>query len=161
MEKFSFTGEINVPVEQINLYEWLINITENDYKSFSKAHRAIGITKIDNVESMINVESIGGNLLVQHYKIQQKQKHLLVLYSQKSEAYLFHSVKVYVSVEWKMTVKQKDERSSFFICEIGVIYPNKLLKIASSLVAGSYFLRNHINEEGPLFAKNIEAKFRT
>ncbi len=160
MEKFTFTGNINLPVEKIDLYEWLVNITGNDYKSFSKAHRAIGITKIDDVESMINVESIGGNLLVQHYKIQQKQKHLLVLHSRKSDAYLFHLVKVHVGVEWKMIVKKREERSSFFICEIGVQYPNKLLKIASMLVAGNYFLRKHINEEGSLFAKNIEARFR-
>lgn len=79
MEKFSYTGIINLPAEKIDLYEWLINITEQDYKSFSKAHIAVGLTKIDNIESMINVESIGGNLLVQHYQIQQKQKHLLVL----------------------------------------------------------------------------------
>ena len=69
-------------------------------------------------------------------------------------------MKVHVGVEWKMSVKQKNEKSSFFICEIGVQYPNKLLKIASLLVAGNYFLRNHINEEGPLFAKNIEARFK-
>jgi len=160
MDKFIFSGQINVPIERIDLYEWLINITENDYKNFSKAHRAIGRTKIDNVDGMINVESIGGNLLVQHYKIKQKEKHFLVLHSQKSDAYLFHLVKVHVGVEWKMSVKQKNEKSSFFICEIGVQYPNKLLKIASLLVAGNYFLRNHINEEGPLFAKNIEARFK-
>ncbi|MFC3366343.1 hypothetical protein ACFOG5_24475 [Pedobacter fastidiosus] len=47
MEKFTFQGNINLPVEQIDLYDWLINITENDYKSFSKAHRALGLTKID------------------------------------------------------------------------------------------------------------------
>jgi len=159
MEKFTNTGVINLPAGKIDLYEWLINISENDYKSFSKAHLAVGITKIDNVESMINIESIGGNLLVQHYKIQQKQKHLLVLLSQKTDAYLFHLVKVHVEVEWKMIIKQKDDRSSFFICEIGVQYPNKLLKAASVFVAGNYFLRKHIDEEGPLFAKNIEKKF--
>lgn len=156
MEKFTFQGNINLPVEQIDLHDWLINITENDYKSFSKAHRAFGLTKIDGVEGMINVESIGGNLLVQHYKIQERQNHLLTLYSQKSDAYLFHLVKVAVGVEWKMSVKKKDGASSVFSCEIGVAYPNKLLKIASFLVAGRYFLRKHINEERPLFAKSIE-----
>lgn len=155
MEKFTYTGIINLPAEKIDLYQWLVNITEHDYKSFSTGHIAIGLTKIDNVESMINVESIGGNLLVQHYRIQNKQKHLLVLQSQQTDAYLFHLVRVNVGVEWKMIIKQKDDKSCCFICEIGIKYPNKLLKIASMLVAGNYFLRNHIKEEGPLFVKNI------
>jgi len=74
MEKFTFTGQINLSLENIDLYDLLKNMTENDYKSFCKVHRAAGITKINNVEGMINVESIGGNLFVQHYKIQQGLK---------------------------------------------------------------------------------------
>ncbi|MES2829800.1 MAG: hypothetical protein V4687_16700 [Bacteroidota bacterium] len=159
MEKFIFTGDIHLPVQQIDLYEWFLGITENDYKKFSKAHIAVGLTRIDGVESMVNVESIGGNLLVQHYQLQQKQKDLLLLCSPKSEAFLFHLVKVNVGVEWKMTVKEKDALNSYFICEISVKYPNKLLKLASILVAGNYFLQKHVNEEGPLFARNIEEKF--
>ena len=160
MEQFTFTCTIALPSQQIDLYKWLINITENDYKGFSTAHRAIGRTIMDGVEGMINVESIGGNLLIQHYKIKQKQKDLLLLQSERSDAYLFHLVKVKVGVEWKMTIEAKDDRSSIFTCEIGVTYPNRLLKIASMFVAGNYFLENHINEEGPLFAKDIESKFR-
>ncbi|MGY3052969.1 hypothetical protein ACVWYG_001166 [Pedobacter sp. UYEF25] len=160
MENFIFEGIVNLPLAQIDLRQWLMELTENDYKSFSKAHKAIGITKIDGVESMINIESIGGNLLIQHYKIQETGRQHLSLYSAKSEAYLFHLVKVNVSVRWKMKIQEQTEKSTLFKCEIGVIYPSRLLKIASMLVAGNYFLQKHIDEEGPLFAKHIETKFK-
>jgi hypothetical protein len=160
MKRFNSSSIINLPISQINLYDWLISMSENDYKSCSKAHKAVGLVTIDNVEGMINVENIGGQLLIQHYKIIEKQPHHLLLSSLKSDVYLFHILKVQVEVEWTMTLKEKDENSCEFTCQVGVQYPNILLKLAHMSAGGNYFLARHTNEEGPLFAKYIEKKFR-
>lgn len=159
MKTLNYHTDITVPVEQIDLYHWLINISEEDYKRFSKDHIAIGLCRKNGAEGMINVESIGGNLLVQHYTIVEKERDHVFLYSEKSEAYLFHFVKVYIKVEWKMSVKFKDENTSTFTCELNIKYPNKALPVAAKLTAGDYFLRKHLNEEGKNFAADIERKF--
>jgi hypothetical protein len=67
-------------------------------------------------------------------------------------------LKVHVEVEWTMTLKQKDDNSCEFTCQVGIQYPSFLLKLAHMVVGGNYFLGKHTNEEGPLCAKYIEKK---
>lgn len=160
MKLLSYSTTIQLPVEKIDLYKWLVNLSEKDYKSCAKGHRAIGLFKNENREGMVNVESIGGNLLIQHYSIITKEKDNMFLRSERSDAYLSHLIRVRVSVEWKMKVVYKDEQSCTFTCEIGTSYPNKALALAGKLSAVNYFLRKHLNEEGKNFAKNIKLKFQ-
>ncbi len=160
MKLLSYSTLIHLPVENVNLYEWLINLSEKEYKSCSKAHRAIGLFKNENVEGMVNVENIGGNLLIQHYHIITKEKDNVFLRSEKSDAYLSHLIRVHVSVEWRMTVTHKDAQSCIFTCKIGTEYPNKALAIAGKLAAVSYFMKRHLKGEGEKFARNIERKYQ-
>ncbi|MFZ1790885.1 MAG: hypothetical protein WAT92_21350 [Saprospiraceae bacterium] len=159
MKKFTSSSTINLAASQINLYEWLISMSENDYKNCSKSHKALGLVTIDNVEGMINVENLGGQLLIQHYKMIDKHPQHLVLESLKSDVYLFHLLKVHVQVEWRMSLKPLTNNSCEFTCQVGVKYPNQFLKMAHMIVGGNYFLAKHTNEEGPLFANYIEKKF--
>lgn len=159
MTRFSYQSILGLPVEAIDLYQWLTHITEADYQHFSSAHRAIGLCQNEDGEGMINVESIGGNLLVQHYSIVQKERQALKLISPRTDAYLFRLLKVHVGVEWTMSIGYRDATSCAFTCQIGVSYPSTLLAIASKLVAGNYFIRRHLNEEAPRFAQDIERRF--
>ena len=109
---------------------------------------------------MVNVESIGGNLLIQHYAIITKDIDKVFLRSDKSDAYLSHFIRVYLSVEWKMSVVYRDNQSCTFTCEVGTAYPNKVLAIAGKLSSVNYFLKKHLNEEGKNFARDIELKFQ-
>ena len=161
MTRFLYQSIIGLPVNAIDLYQWLTHITETDYQGFSPAHRAIGMCQKEDGEGMINVESIGGNLLVQHYTIVQKERQVLKLISPRTDAYLFHLLKVHVWVEWTMSIGYQDATSCEFTCEIGVSYPSALLAIAAQLVAGNYFIRRHLQEEAPQFAQDIEQKFRS
>ena len=160
MKLLSHSTVIHLPVEKINLYKWLINLSEKDYKSCSKAHRAIGLFKNENVEGMVNVENIGGNLLIQHYHIITKEKDNVFLRSKKSDAYFSHLIRVQVSVEWHMTVTYKDAQSCMFTCKIGTEYPNQVLAVAGKLAGVSYFMQKHLNGEAENFARNIESKFQ-
>ena len=139
METFNYDSIIQIPVHKIELYKWLINISEDDYKRFSKGHIAIGLCTKNGAEAMTNVESIGGNLLVQHYIITEKEKKRVSLFSEKSDAYLFHILKVHIEVNWKMNVAYNDEHTSVFTCEINVKYPNKLLALAAKSTGTNYF----------------------
>ena len=161
MKTLHYSATVQLPVHAIDLHEWLTTISENSYKSFASGHLAIGLFENEGVNGMVNAESIGGNLLIQHYTILTKESDHVLLYSERSDAYLFHLVKVHVSVTWEMKVIHKDDYSCTFVCEIGVTYPNRLLAMAAKLSAVNYFLRRHLDEEGKNFARDIERKFRT
>jgi hypothetical protein len=57
---------INLPIEQIDLYQWFKNMNDVDYRSYSPAHKAIGSYVRDNKFFMTNVENIGMDTIIQN-----------------------------------------------------------------------------------------------
>jgi len=158
METYQFSTLIQVPVEAVNLYEWLINLSDQEYQSFAVAHRAMGLIREDDAEGVINVEDIGGNLLIQHYKILKKDPGEMHLYSKQSDIYLSHLIHSHIEVNWKMSVRSASATTCTFLCEVSTILPTKLFELAATIGFAGHFLQAHVNEEGQNFANDIEKK---
>ncbi len=63
----SFTATINAPIGKIDIPKWCFNLSELEYQGCSPAHIAAGFTTAPDGKRMsINVETIGGSLVVQH-----------------------------------------------------------------------------------------------
>ena len=159
MKNFYYEQEINVPVDSIDVYKWLRELTDIEYQSFSKGHKAMGHLNEGEFGGMINVEIVGGLLLVQHYSIKDKSKSHVYSYSDQSRAYLMGIIPIKVEVSWSLSVLAVSNQKSKFVCEVGVLIPSKILSFISSPVI-SFSLKRHLKEEGALFAKDIEKKFR-
>ena len=159
MKNFYYEQEINVPVDSIDVYKWLRELTDIEYQSFSKGHQAMGHLNEGEFGGMINVEIVGGILLVQHYSIKDKSKSHINSYSDQSRAYLMGIIPIKFEVSWSLSVLAVSNQKSKFVCEIGVLIPSKILSFISSPVI-SFSLKRHLMEEGALFAKDIEKKFR-
>ena len=159
MKNFYYEQEINVPVDSIDVYKWLRALTDIEYQSFSKGHKAMGHLNEGEFGGMINVEIVGGLLLVQHYSIKDKSKSHVYSYSDQSRAYLMGIIPIKVEVSWSLSVLAVSNQKSKFVCEVGVLIPSKILSFISSPVI-SFSLKRHLKEEGALFAKDIEKKFR-
>lgn len=158
MDVYKFSTIIQVPVEAVDLYQWLTNVSDREYQTFSKAHRAMGLFKDGQDEGIINVEDFGGNLLIQHYKILKKSPDELHMYSERSDVYLTHLIHSHVGADWKMSVRHLSDNTCTFLCEVGTILPSKLLELAATISFSSYFLQEHVEEEGQNFADDIERK---
>jgi hypothetical protein len=65
----SFTAIINnAPLDKVDVPKWCFSLAEADYQGCSPAHIAAGLTSSPEGKRMsINVEVIGGSLMVQHY----------------------------------------------------------------------------------------------
>jgi hypothetical protein len=62
------THIINAPLEKVNIADWLFNLPDAEYQRCSPAYIAAGHTTSDDGRPMsINVETIGGALMVQHF----------------------------------------------------------------------------------------------
>src|SRR5256885_16896466 len=76
----SVTAIINAPIEKIDIPTWCFNLSETEYQGCSPAHIAAGFTTAQDGKRMsINVETIGGSLMVQHYVETLGQKNHLIL----------------------------------------------------------------------------------
>ncbi len=159
MKNFCFEQEINIPADNIDMYKWLRELTDIEYQSFSKGHQAMGHLNEGEFGGMINVEIVGGLLLVQHYSIKDKSKSHVNSYSSQTKAYLMGFIPIRIEVSWSLRVLDISNQKSKFICEVGVLIPSKILSFISNPIL-SFFLNRHIKEEGILFVKDIENKFR-
>ena len=159
-ERFTRSFPINLPMEQIDLHKWFIEMNDVDYRSYSPAHQAIGSYSRDGRFFMTNVENIGMDAIVQHYELKSHASNSVRMYSAKSKVYIWRWFPVTVGVPWEMYLQAVSSTSCRFICMIGVDYPNLLLRIANWFNGlGGLFLAKHLKKEGKAFALDIEQKF--
>ena len=115
----------------------------------------------NNVFYMKNVENIGIETLIQHYKLKYHAANHVQFYSTNSKAYIMRWFPATVAVPWELYIQPVSATSSRLICLIGVDYPGFALKIAAWFGSfGGLFLRKHLNKEGSAFAQDIERKFK-
>jgi len=150
---------VNLPAEKIDLYKWIIEMTDADYISYSTAHKAMGSFLKNDVFYMKNVENIGIETLVQYYELKYHSANHVQFYSPKSKAYIMRWFPATVGVPWELYIQPISPTSSRLTCMIGVDFPSFVLKVASWFCSfGGLFLKSHLNEECKAFAKDIEEK---
>jgi hypothetical protein len=71
------TAVVHAPIEQVDIADWLLNLPDAEYQRCCPPdHIAAGSTTTDDGRPMsINVEEIGGGLMVQHYVAEVHQPH--------------------------------------------------------------------------------------
>jgi len=103
----SFSAIINAPIEQVDIPKWCFTLPEKEYQGCSPAHIAAGFTTAPDGKRMsINVETIGGSLMVQHYLETLGEKDHLILDSD-SDVFTPNG-RVTIHVTWELSVKKLD-----------------------------------------------------
>lgn len=71
------TAPVNAPIGAVDIADWLLHLPDAEYRRCAPPdHKAAGSTTTDDGRPMsINVEMIGGDLLVQHYVAEIAEKH--------------------------------------------------------------------------------------
>lgn len=108
-----FTAIINAPIERIDIPKWCFTAPESEYQGCSPAHIAAGFTTTPDGKRMsVNVETIGGSLMVQHYVETLGEKDHLIL---ESVSDVFTPTgRTTIHVLWELSVKAIDnERCEF------------------------------------------------
>ncbi len=75
---------------------------------------------------MVNVESMAGALLIQHYRTELLQPDHVQLYSAASRGYLMHLVPFHLKVGWEMQVFSVTPDASMLRCTINVQNPARV-----------------------------------
>jgi len=102
--RFTQTFAVNLPVEKIDLYKWITEITPAGYESYSKSHKAMGSGFKDGLFYMVNVENIGFDTLVQHYELKSHTPSVVKFYRAKTKAYIMRWFPLRIGVPWEMQV---------------------------------------------------------
>ena len=106
----------------------------------------------------INVESIGGTLMVQHYhEVSAEPDARGDAVEADPAPTLFHLIPVHFRVRWTMTATPRTSDTTTFGCTVEVEMP-AWLRVAAASIFTPYFLRKHVDEEAPNFAADISRK---
>jgi hypothetical protein len=111
--KSSFSATINAPIEKVDIPSWCFTLPESEYQSCSPAHCSAGATTAPDGRRMsINVEILGGSLMVQHYIEEIGQPDHLRLVS-NSDVFT-PTGRTKVGVIWDLSVKKIDDKTCEF-----------------------------------------------
>ena len=104
----SFTAVVNAPLENIDIPAWCFGLPDHEYQACSPAHFAAGATTSrDGRRMSINVEVIGGTLIIEHYVEKLAERHHLVL---ESLSDIFTPAgRSTILVTWEMSVSQVND----------------------------------------------------
>lgn len=159
----SFSATINAPIEKVDLPSWCFNLPEAEYQACSPAHCSAGATTSPDGRRMsINVEILGGSLMVQHYVEEASEPHHLKLIS-NSDIFM-PSGRTKTQVMWDLSVKRIDDKTCEFTNTVHSFATPELLDFLSKQgVPWDFFKISrkpiseaHNRQETPLFAKSIE-----
>ena len=153
------THEVSMPLAAncVHIDRWLFNLSEDDYKACARGHRALGTNGGARFDGMVNVESMAGALIIQHYRTELLEPNHVRLFSERSLAYLMHLLPFQLQVGWEMQVSGVSATESKLRCTIDVRNP-LWVRFVGLFNGTSYWIRQHLIEETRGFARDITRK---
>lgn len=159
----SFSAIINAPIEKVDIPSWCFTLPESEYQACSPAHFSAGTTTAPDGQRMaINVEVIGGSLMVQHYTEEiSKPDHLRLV----SNSDVFSpNGRTKIGVIWDLSVTKIDAQTCEFTNFVQSSATPELLDLLGRQGIPLEVFRAtrrpmseaHNRQETPLFAKSIE-----
>jgi hypothetical protein len=155
--KFTQQAVVNAPVSEVDLERWLFTLSDSEYRATARGHLGAGVFTEDGVRGSINVESIDGTLMVQHYHAVSAQPERVEMLSRRTRGYVFHLVPVHFLVRWTLTATPRTSETTTFACTVETEM-SSLVRLAAALIATPWFLRRHVDEETRGFAADINRK---
>lgn len=159
----SFSATINAPIEKVDIATWAFGLPDQEYQACSPAHVAAGFTTApDGTRMSINVEIIGGSLMVQHYVETLGQPDHLILES-VSDVFT-PSGRTTIHVLWELSVERIDDKSCTFTNHVRSRATDEMLTFLDRQGIPFEIFRTqrqpmsiaHNQGETPLFAASIE-----
>jgi len=159
----SCSATINAPIEKVDLPSWCFTLPESEYQACSPAHFSAGATTAPDGRRMsINVEVIGGSLMVQHFVEDFGEPNHLRLVS-NSDVFT-PTGRTKIGVIWELSVKKIDNRTCEFTNTVHSSATPELLDLLGKQgipfdvfrAARIPMSEAHNRQETPLFAKSIE-----
>jgi putative intracellular protease/amidase len=159
------TATIHVPIEKVNIAEWLLHLPDAEYQRCSQAHIAAGSSMSDEGLPMsINVETIGDAFVVQHYVAEIREPHFCRMVSTSDS--ISPAGRTKLQVVWELSVKKIDEQTSEYTNHI---HSSALEETMAFLLehnipfetardARQRASHAHNQEETPKFARSIEQR---
>lgn len=144
---------VAAPIGDLDLAHWVYAMGDRDYQRCARGHIACGSSPLPGgARSSINVESVGGHLLVQHYEPELLEPHHIRMVSHASNMWIFRLFPARVRVIWEITLVEQSPDTCTFRDHIRVEHRSRLIWLLSKLALINWIVQRHDDEETPHFA---------
>jgi hypothetical protein len=159
----SVSATVHAPMEAIDIPSWCFTLPDAEYQACSPAHCSAGATTAPDGRRMsINVEIIGGSLMVQHYVEEIGRRDHLKLVSDSDVFTPTGRTKIHVI--WELQVKRIDDNTCEFTNTVHSAATPELLDFLGKQgipldvfrAARRPMSEAHNRQETPFFARSIE-----
>ncbi|MBL0742685.1 hypothetical protein [Chryseolinea lacunae] len=162
----SVTALVHAPFEKINLTEWLFTLRDHEYQACSAAHLGCGTSVSPEGKRMsLNVELIGGTLLVQHYVEDiSLSDHCRVNSISDSISAAGNTT---LGITWELKIRKVNDDSCELTNRVVVNFTDAFLTLLQHAnitdlepvkLRMAENVKAHNHEETPRFASDIEKK---
>ncbi|MFB4373715.1 hypothetical protein RAC92_09110 [Agrobacterium sp. CR_3] len=163
LSQSAYSAEIDVPLEKINIADWLFTLPEAEYlRCCPPDHIAAGVTWTDDGRRMsINVEQIGSGLVVQHYVAEVAEPAYCRMNS-TSDVFTANG-RTQVNVIWELIAEKIDDGRTRYTNKV-TAHPTDAfmaflsehsIKFEDAAAARQAAGGDHNSRETPLFAASI------
>ncbi|WP_405512491.1 SRPBCC family protein [Streptomyces canus] len=114
------TATVDAPIETVDIADWVLNLPDAEYQRCAPGeHIAAGRTTTDDGRPMsINVENVGGSLVIQHYVAEVHEPHHCHMVSLSDAQTAGVWTKPHVT--WDLRVEPIDDKTCRFINTVTV-----------------------------------------
>jgi len=160
------TATIRAPLERVDIADWLLHLPDAEYQRCAPPdHIAAGATTTDDGQPMsINVEMIGGTLMVQHYVAEIHEPHHCRMVSLSDVQTPAGWTKI--QVIWDLSVTALDSTSCRYTNQV-LSYPTQAfvemlnaggVSFEDAVIDRQAATDDHNRRETALYAKSLERK---
>lgn len=155
---------IHADIDSINISEWLFSLSSEAYAACADGHQSAAQGRLPSGKRVsMNVEFVAGFFMVQHYIETISEKNRVLTVSPNTVLWLDDEKYVLLQITWELSLEKINEDSCTLICKVISETENEMFvqathDLTKNMAPEETPFQLHINEEAPLFAKDIEAK---
>jgi hypothetical protein len=154
---------IHAPIDKVNIGEWMFTLASEDYAACADGHQSCALGALpDGTRVCVNIESVGGVFMVQNYLETVSEPDHVLGVSANSAMWTPDGEQFTVEVHWDLRAERLSDQTTKLICTVELFSSDENLNAAFSDATfrshSEETLRLHVEEEAPLFAKDIERK---
>ncbi len=158
------TSLIEAPLGSLNLGDWMFTLTSDEYAACATGHQSAAQGRLPSGKRVsINVEFVAGYFMVQHYLETVTQRDHVLVVSPNTLMWVNDDVFVQAQITWELRARRNNDDSCELTCTVTVetdnaTYAARAEEATRGVPQEQTPFQQHIEEETPLFAKDIQRK---
>lgn len=155
---------INASIESIDVGDWMFTLKSEEYAACAEGHQGAAQGRlVSGKRFSVNLEVVADIFMIQHYIEKVAERDRVVGFSPNSIFFLNDTDYEISQITWEVKLAKLDDARCELSCSViweteNEAFVTQINEMLKDLLPENTPLQQHIDEETPLFGKDIERK---